>query len=391
MSTLDATATAVVDKIPLGRRIGEIMEERGDAFSIRAFSSRIGMNREILRVIINGERTILPSELEKIADGLGMTVERLRQLDTRADEQALEGWLQERKNLKQALALAQRLNEMAKGMTEICTSLNQVGRAHFLTQQYDAAHEVWLRALQYAEKIYAKHGDANLLHLVTANLMITYTLRQEYSNIDQILQTVETVFQDDPEKLSGAHYTRMKQKESQGDIEGAKKYAYLSLTCIQQHEVSYKIGIAQVNAAHYESMTGNYRESEQLLSAAVPNLKADRYSQLVAVKEYVKTLLQLKNAETAVQVIQEYLPRATDYPDLAAKLRILFSVATQDMTFAEQVSDDEKSSLKVRYLACRMLMNHFKTLRDGESLLRYYEKAEAVSAKPYNFLNEEDL
>jgi hypothetical protein len=42
------------------------MAEKGDAFSIRAFAERIGMNRETFRLTLIGERPITLSTLEKV-------------------------------------------------------------------------------------------------------------------------------------------------------------------------------------------------------------------------------------------------------------------------------------------------------------------------------------
>ncbi|PWK15976.1 helix-turn-helix domain-containing protein [Tumebacillus permanentifrigoris] len=391
MSTLDATATAVVDKIPLGRRIGEIMEEKGDAFSIRAFSTRIGMNREILRVIIAGERTILPSELERIAEGLGISLERLKQLDTMHMEQELKALMNSKQDLKRALDLANQLVLVARGASEKCISLYSLGKVHYLSQQYDEAHQIWLDALPFAEKIQQKSGENNLYHLVTANLMLSYTVRKEYSNVEVMLKTVESVFLDAPEKIGSVYYTRMRIMQHTGNHTEARKYSYLCLEQFKLTKDDYQIGLALINAADCDYRLGDFETSVELLKAACVRLEDVPHFQIVAGKDLAKTLLKLGRCTEALQIIETYLPRAVDYPDYRGKLLILYSIATNDISYAEGVTKDAQFALKVRLLAYKYLMNHYKEQRDACTLLRYYEEAELLSAPNYDYLEEDEL
>lgn len=114
--------------VPLGQRIGEIMEERGASYSLRAFGSRIGMSKDTLGRIVSGERVSTPSETERIADGLKMTIERLKQEDIKDDLLELEALLHSRKNRKRAMTLARGVAAVSMGMTERCHALNLLGK-----------------------------------------------------------------------------------------------------------------------------------------------------------------------------------------------------------------------------------------------------------------------
>ncbi|MGB8956126.1 MAG: helix-turn-helix transcriptional regulator [Tumebacillaceae bacterium] len=134
--------------IPLGRRIGEIIEAKGPAFSGRALSKRIGLGKDILYRVINGERYISPSELELVAAGLRMSVQRIKQEDTRKDVEELRRLLQNLEDLERALRIAEKLVSVAIGISERCTMLNYLGWANYELKNYDVAHQHWLKAYE---------------------------------------------------------------------------------------------------------------------------------------------------------------------------------------------------------------------------------------------------
>ncbi|MGZ4164398.1 MAG: helix-turn-helix domain-containing protein, partial [Tumebacillaceae bacterium] len=89
MSQLLAPTHTLADSIPLGRRINEIMLEKGSAYTISAMAKRLEINRETLRLMLKGEREIYTFELEKIAKDLHVTVERILQSDVVEDSKRI--------------------------------------------------------------------------------------------------------------------------------------------------------------------------------------------------------------------------------------------------------------------------------------------------------------
>jgi len=392
MSTVEHTASGTIGKIPIGRRIAELLMERGDAFSIRAFAARIGMNRETFRNILIGERPITLPELEKVTQGLRITEERLRQMDTFKKQGELETLLNANKRTKammlHALTIANDLVEVAQGMTERCVGLLQVGQAQYYLQQYDEAHESWLSAMEYAEKINKEFGDSTLLYHLTSFLMISFTIRKEYTNIQQTLNVVEGAFASDPMQMGYANYARMKWHEHRGNIDKALKHSYTALDYFLQTNDHSQIGKAQINVAHFEYLTGNFQRAKEMLHQAMEQLKSYDYFYLLAVKEYVKVLLQLNENETASEVILAHSDLANEYPDFNGMLQIMYSVAKNDPTFAISVSEDLKSSQWIRNVACKSLMDYYASQGDAESLMRYYEKVRKLSKKKNEYLEE---
>lgn len=393
MSTMENNISIDLTRIPLGRRIGEILEERGEEFSIRKFAEQIGINRETLRIMIAGNRTILPSELEKITKGLDIGVERLKQLDSYKMEQELASLFRARKRTKimlmRAHNLAAELANLALGATELCESLTNLGRVQFELREYDKAHQSYLLAFRYAEKLYKQYGDNHHLHLVTSLLMLSFTTRKEYTKIEETLHVVEQAFAYDPVKMGFVHYTRMKWYEHMEKLDDAKKHSYMALDYFEQTHDNDQIGKAVINVAHFEYLLGNFRKSADLLYDAIHRLDGYDYPQLVAIKEYAKTALRLGDAGAASEVIQKYSKLASDYPDLQGKLQVMYSIAQHDPAYSEIVCQDVKVSPSVRYLACKQLMNFYSMKGDAESVMLYYKKARILSGK--NLLDEEEL
>ncbi|TCP59376.1 Hermansky-Pudlak syndrome 3 (HPS3) protein [Tumebacillus sp. BK434] len=389
MSTVEYTATSTLAKIKLGRRISELMTEKGEAYSIRAFAEKVGMNRETFRHMLLGTRRIAPSELELISKGLNVSQGRLKQEDTFQKEQELVKFLTGKKRTKMMLIRAQELAielaEVALGLTEKGYSLNNLGRVQFVQEKYEEAHKTWLATYEYAKRIEKEFEDKQLLHLVTSNLMLTFTIRKEYSNIEEMLNLVEDVFSDDPSKLSMAYYTRMIMNEDRGELEQAKKLAYRSLELFEQTNDNKQIGRALINVAHYEYVLGNYKTSARLLGSAINIVKSFEEILIIALKEYVKSLLQLRDYHLALQIIDEYDSLAQDYPEYWGRLQIMRTVAKDDPSCAESVLNNTNLSVNLRYLACKSLMEFYYLKDDGDNAIRYYERAVFFQVQRVNF------
>lgn len=395
MSTVENTSVANEVKMTLHRRIAEIMQEKGDSFSIRAFSSRLGMSRETLRLIVTGERPVTPSELERIAAGLGLSVERLKKMDTLYNEQEIDLVLHATKRTKvmlmRALDFAEELVEVSKGYTERCTNLIRLGKIQFYLRQFHEAHRSLQNALEYAQKIHEHDANDSLLHQVTSFLMVSHTVRKEYSNVESMLRLVEEVFSNDPEKMGYVHYTRMKWNEHQGNIGQAKDNAYTALDWFKQTGDEEQIGKAIINVAHFEYLAGNFKEAALRLTSAMHVLKDYELTLLIAVKEYAKTLLRLGQRQSAVQIIDEYDEIADDFPEMRAKIQILLTHAKDDPTYAQWVSDDPSVDSAVRILACKNLMKYFSLKDDAVSVMHYYKKGRMLSNNTNDFFEEEEI
>ncbi|MBL0388319.1 helix-turn-helix transcriptional regulator [Tumebacillus sp. ITR2] len=392
MSTVERMATSEIEKVSLTRRISELMQEKGEAYSLRGFSQRLGINRETLRLFLTGQRRISSTRLEQIAQGLRMSVERLKQTDTVKLEQDLAVILKANKRTKpmmiRALAMATELVHVAQGATERGYALLNLGRVHYLQKDFDESHELWLQALEHAKYLHEEYDERDLLNKVTANLMLTYTIRKEYSNVENFLCAVEAVFADDPLQLGMAQYTRMTVCEERGKLERAKEHAYRSYEYLKQTGSQEQIGHALINMAHCEYRLGKYQISAKLLSEAMSALADYENILILAVKEYVKSLMQLRDYSAVTQLVEKYSTVAKSYPEYWARLQIMNARATGNPALAEAVTNEASVSLRVRYFACKSLMEFYTLHGDFESAARYYEKSRIYSNQKSEYLNE---
>ncbi|MBL0387280.1 helix-turn-helix transcriptional regulator [Tumebacillus sp. ITR2] len=393
MSTVEHILDTDLNRIPLVRRILELMNEKGDAFTIRGFASRLGISREYLRLMTTGERPISPAMLERIAHGLGVTVERLKQKDTVKQEQDLQVLLNGKRRTKTTLArankLATELMGVAFGATERAYSLNNLGRVQYLQMNYEEAHRTWLRALDYAKTLQTDYGDSHLLHLVTANLMITHIIRKEYTGIEDMLSLVEGVFADHPEALGLAQSARMKMQEERGNLDLAKAHAYRALEFFQKTDNEKQIGTALINVAYIEYLLGNYDKSSEVLRSAIDGIREYDDILIHVVKDYVKALMKKRDYQKVVEIVKEYETLAKDFPDFSGRLKIMYSVAADEPSIAESVANNKDMSYQVRHWACKCLMEYYYLKGDADSAIRYYEKVRIYSNTKSEFLDEE--
>jgi tetratricopeptide (TPR) repeat protein len=379
--------------IPTSRRIGEIMEEKGGAYTIRTFAKRIGICREKLRKIISGERPVRPSELELISSGLGITVARLKQEDVAGDIEELQGLLSRVLNPKRALTLAENLISRAIGITERCNAYNELGRALYIIRRYDQAHDAWMKSYELAQEILEKYEDEELLYRALNNLMISFTVRKEYSNAFDILSRHAEYFKGDPRRTGALTYTKAKVAESQEDFQSARQYAYQSLECFLQTGCAVSIGRAQSTCAHYEYKLKGYHRALELLQSSIQNLNNDEIGKLIAKKDCVKVMLKLKQNTRAIQLIQDSLEelRVLEQPLLTAKFKILLSKALNDPQYAEGVLQQTELEKHIRHIACVYLLEYYGRIGDSFSFLKYYGIAEELSNCKNDVLERDDL
>lgn len=374
MSMIEHTATSTLGKIFIGRRILELMQEKGNAYSIRAFADRLGINRETFRTTLTGDRPISLSLVEKIAEGLHVTEERLRQLDTFKKEGELVALLTANNRTKvmlmRASSIAQELVEVALGDTERGFAYNNLGRTQFLQQEYEDAHESWKKALVYARKIQKSFADTQLLGIVSANFMMTCARIKDYGGADEMLQLVEQSFSDDYETLGMVAYSRMVMYGERGKLEQARKYAYQSLEHFTKTNNKKQIGYGYLNVANAEYKLGNYDGSVQVLDSAFGVVQD--FDQMIAfvVKDYVRSLIKLREYERATKIAEKYETITKQFPECWNKIQIMYSVLKGDPKYADNIVNDLQASVKVRTLACKCLFEYYAKRGDSELALR---------------------
>lgn len=328
--------------IPIGRRIGEILEERGKAFSLRAFSARIGISKDTLKRMIDGERPISRAELAKIADGLKLSVERLKQEDTNSQSVELESLLKSLQNRKRAILLAQELVDVAVGISERCHAYDKLGFALFNAGDLDGAHHAWREALTYAEQLERKYQQSDVYHRVLHNQIVTLTERKEFEELARLIDHAMEMFQNNPEYMGALYYSKAMLHLHMGENELHGVCLYRSLAYLQQTPFLIKIGRAESNAGYHEYKEGNYEKAKLLLESAIVHLEGDLQYKQLATYIYAKVLIKNGEHERAAEVAEElYLGlRVHGQEDLKGKLAILLTIAKKDVRYVETLLDN---------------------------------------------------
>jgi tetratricopeptide (TPR) repeat protein len=324
-----------VKSVEIGRRIKEILEEKkqgkGNAFSIRAFAKRIGMGKDMLGDITKGLRPVRPSELEKIAKGLRMSVERLKREDTKQLEEELFSLVQKRTNFKRALELALELLPNAIGITERYEILNNLGAVYYFSKRYKDAHEIWLQALSCAKQINKQYSEIDPLSKVTSNLIITFTHQKDFTGLTRFLNTVEMNFEQfDYEYAGTLSYSLAIANYHTGDTEQYLQKMYQSLDYFRMSGNRRAIGRAEHSVADAEYNLRNYSKAKEMFEMAIQTLS--EYSDLIfiSIKDYAKTLLKLNHIDESIEVIEKAIVelKTLQNHQMLAKFFLLHAYAT---------------------------------------------------------------
>ncbi|ARU61965.1 hypothetical protein CBW65_13845 [Tumebacillus avium] len=378
MSSVEHLSTPI-GNIPIGRRIAEIMSEKGNAFSIRAFSSRIGISKDMLGRMISGERYISPSELEVIAKGLSISVNRVKQKDTVNKSNELRSLLENEKNFKRALELALELQEVAIGCSERFVILNDLGRVYYATRKYEEAHVTWTRAIGFAQTIADEYHDTEPLYKVMNNLLLSFTEIKDYVGLNATISAVKHQFERFPTRMGTLYYSAAVVAFHAQNYDEAKVKFLDALRIFENTGKSIQIGTLEHNVGYTEYKLGNFSSAKEYFERAVTTLENFDEAKIIAVKDYVKTLLKTNEKKKARMLIDESLndlEEKLDLPTRKAQFLMLRAIVDSDITSAESVLMVENAPSNLKYLVCKFLMNHYKEIGDAENLMRYYVIAE---------------
>jgi tetratricopeptide (TPR) repeat protein len=403
MSTIEPSTQGMIVPKQIGRRVMEIMEEKGKAFTQQALATRIGMGRQTLSMKLRGERDMYLFELRRIAEALHLPLARIMQEDTHDDEKKLQGMFASlvedsavskiTPDFNEIFEIAHRLSLVAVGMTERCKTLNDLGRAFYYLRRYDEANKVWQEALEYAKKIAEKYNNHEYRSLTLSNLLVILTISSNRIDSYELLDEIEQVFSENPHRLGVLFYVRSKIAEEQENIHEAKTHAMKSLDYFRQTGNFMSIGKAEVTVAHYEFILGNYATANSYLNSSIVYLKPHMYEWLVAIKDYAKTLLKLHEYDQMEIIVSDALSqvdqKSSQYRDLVGKLKILLSMCRNEISHAESVLFDNGLHVNVRTLAYKYLRRLCIQTGDKTNLMKYAIIEDELETTKNDLLHEE--
>ncbi|MGZ4122792.1 MAG: helix-turn-helix domain-containing protein [Tumebacillaceae bacterium] len=376
MNQLIAAKHTAVDLIPIGRRLAEIMKEKGMSHTITAMAKRLGWSRETYRLMLQGEREIYTFELEKIAQDFKLSVERIMQEDIRVQAEVVGNWICDQSDSNLADEYANHISDVAVGMTERCCALRREGLTYFYYGRYEEAHRKYFDAHHYALMIQEQYGETEHLYRVLLNIMDGFMAQKPA-----------------PGRMAAIYSFHAKMREALLGLDDAREIAYITLAQAEQSGSRIQIGLASNNVAHYEYKLQKYNLAAQFQQRAVELLESHQRYQQLAKKEYIKTLIQLGETERALELIESMLQDAAtlESPMIEGRLLMLRTVVTNDLQHAQYVVEQERFDEKVRELACKLLMEQAKERGDAALFMQYYQLAQQFMEAAPRFLEEEDL
>ncbi|HEU4963001.1 MAG TPA: helix-turn-helix transcriptional regulator [Bacilli bacterium] len=393
MGTLNAPSHTAVHHIPLGRRIREIMEEKGDAYTVTALAIRMKLSRHTVSRMLKDKRLLFNYELENISNALGVSVDRILQTDVQELVEELDSLIYHLYDLQRAKKLAEKFQSLAIGATEKCEANIRMGKLYHELQQYEIAHEFRAEAHRLAKVVKKSFNDSGQFDRTIRHMVTSCTVRKDYTNAYQLIDEAKGLIRDDPKRLGGIYYSLAMIAYENGRLHEARDQLYRSLDSFRKSEDVHEIGSALHNVAYIEYKMGEFEKSKALFEESIATAEDFPLDRIFAIKDYAKVLDKLGHTETAIQLLENQMEliNKMQMPDLYAKMILLHSTFTGGIEGAVEIVESEAVADQHRLIACKLLMRHYRLLNDSESLMSYYIKAEELTAGNTNRYGEEDL
>lgn len=379
METNVLTGDKLIEELPLGRRVADILADKG--ISPYELSRRLSWGKDSVYQSLEGKRYIKPSELALISEKIRVSVSRIKQEDTKDKAIELRFLIKSRKATGRAVEIGKSLLSIAVGWTEKFDVLNDLGSAYFFLNDYEEAHRYWSQALPYAEKIRDKFGEAERLYIITTNLVISYRMKKDYSTVSQLLKRVEQNFADfSPRHAGMLCFSQAIMASNMGDDHYANQKLVESLEHFKATLDDLLIGKGLHNLAYHKFLTKDFDSAKDLYDQAIRTLIKHPVPRLISMVDCIKVLIIKKETEAALRMVQWALKSADldTEPELKAKFELLLSVVTNDPGYAERLVLSERTNKRVLLIACKFLLRYYGERDDAHSVLRYYKIAESI-------------
>ncbi|TCP59022.1 hypothetical protein EV586_101221 [Tumebacillus sp. BK434] len=356
MNRLLAPTQTVVDGIPLFRRVRELMKEKGSRYSISAVAVRLGISRETLRLMLNGEREFYWFELEKVADDLKIPIERILQEDVAALHAEIKARKNNLQQLDKAIELAHQRFAQAQGASEKASALLDIGYLLFFSDRFQEAEETLLTANHLIQSIVLLPADDRLIFSVLVNFSAVYIYSKQYPKARLALESLRKISMSSPQRESDYHHLYAMYKQALNELAEAKESLYKTIELLQGQEREETLGRALCDVAYIEYADLNYRAAKDMLRRSLQHLQSSSF-RLMTIKDMVKVHIKLQEHREAERLIRQTLQgeEIKSNREMEARLLILLSRVQGVPYHAEAVAGNSKYPKNVRFLAGRFL------------------------------------
>lgn len=361
MSELLAPATTIVDKIPLWRRIRELMKEKGSRYSMTAVANRLGISRETLRLMLNGEREIYMFELEKIANDLKLPVARILQQDIEELNAQIKERQESLQDLPVAMELAKQRFAIAQGLSEKANALLDIRFLHTFQEQWPEAEQTSLAAYELIMQIGLAEHEDDLVFRVQSLLVTVYIHSKRYSKGLEVLQSIEKLLKNKQRRMINYYHNKGICHWGLNELEDARRCFNKAIELLQDYGNAEWMGRVFFIMGVTEYADLNYSRAKELLQDSLQHLETD-IMRVGSAKDLAKVLLKLGEHQAAENLIRETLQSdaVKQSPEMEARLLILLSKVRGLPYHAEAVAGNGKYGNKMRFLAARFLRVYYR-------------------------------
>lgn len=381
------TSTISSYRIAIGRRIQELLEERGAAYLVGFFANRIRFDPHRLVKILQADLTPTAEDLQQIAKGLGISVERLTQQDTLERTYELHERLLTMEHAEANIVLAEELAAVALGATERCDAWHNLGKAYYRGGRMEDAHQAFLKTYSQYEQVMDRYQDYERLFRFIYNLIVTYTMCEDYKGLADVLARAEGVTWEDPIQAGSILFACGVVQYELGSINSAKERFVESLNKYRQSNNDKLIGRAEYNVGHVEYLTGEYQLACSYLEAAVEHLVGDHAYFGKAVEHLVKCLIQLGELARAEELLTAQEATLRHRPQDLAMLHLQLAYKLGDPDRLVCVLEMDIVEKPWKALGYKYLAEYYAKQENALAVLHFFRLYLQVDTDPSSFEN----
>lgn len=366
------------DQAWLSERIWDIMNLKN--YSLRKLFPLAGMNSATeLSRYLDGTNAITPSVLNKISEGLGISVSRLEQTDYFEVYGEIGRLLRSGENPERAEQLCRTILKVAVGAKEKTRALRDLGWSLYNQEKFDEAYEEWKKANKLAQKKpprkLEKYTDDEILFKTIIDISNYHIAKKDYEAGLAILDSHQTIFVGNFERLGNLHQNRALCLSGQGNNETAKANYLISFECYKQLDDNVNLARVEGNIADIEFHEGNLQRAKELLESARLHAETDTLvSRCIIDKDLARVMICLGEIEEANRIIDKQLKNRNilKREELIGKLLLMKMDLTKSPSFGEELFRLDGISRELICCASDILIEIYMSIGDNESAKKYY-------------------
>lgn len=365
----------------LSERIWDIMHAKKVSLRGLYLKAKMGSATQLSR-FLDGSKYMTPSAVANIANGLGISVERLERTDLPAGAEHLPSLLKKGTVTIHTLKVAQTMADLAVGAMEKADAYRDLGWTLYHLHRLEEAGQAWKRAYEWASTKNARQNsellDENRAFRSGLDLTVFYTEMREFSMAIGLIDDLQSLCSDHPDKVGILHHQRGLCLVKLGEREAARGHYLVSQDCFQESGNRTRLGRIQLNLADLYFQEHRYEESVELLLLAKENLVDDTLTmRAIVVKDLARILICQGKREEALAVINDQLTvleaAESKRDEVFAKLLLMKSDLTQDPAFAARIFLLRNISKELKCNSADLLTVIYLKQGENDLAFKYYE------------------